>query len=312
MSVLLWILVGASGAALMIRASHAAVHHAMCLGEVLRLSPVVLGVSVIALGTDLPEIVNSIVASSLGHGDINVGDSIGSVVVQASLVLGLLPFFAAGPLASPRRDAPLLAGLCIALLALGIVVCADGFLSRTDGLLLCLCGMAAVAALWRRMGGDAPGPVPGGTPPSALRPALLSFGALALVGAGATALVWAVIRLAAAMAVPEYLVSFFASALGTSLPELVVNVTALRRGQRDLALAGILGACLLDASVSVSAGPMFFPTAVSFDLAWRGALFAMLVMAAAGLLLGLRPVHDRRSGAVLVALYLLSYFLLLA
>ena len=54
-----------------------------------------------AIGTDLPEMANSIIASATGHGEINVGDSIGSVVTQATVVIGLLCL--TGQLTSPRR-----------------------------------------------------------------------------------------------------------------------------------------------------------------------------------------------------------------
>jgi cation:H+ antiporter len=306
-----WAVVGVLGAVLMVRASRGAVRHAVRLGVALRLSPYALGLTVIALGTDLPEMVNSVVSSWLGHGDINVGDSIGSVVVQGSLVLGLIPFFIRGALAVQRREAMTLAATTILLLLFGLVLMRDGSISRVDALLLAAAGVGALVAQWRAVGTDPPAP-PDDAPAAGLpRQVALAFGSLVLVGIGATALVNAVIEVAAAFAVPEYLVSFFVTALGTSLPELAVNLTALHRGQRELALAGVLGACLLDASVSLALGPALFPTTVTFALAWRGAAFAVVVMATAGLLLGMRRKHDRASGATLIALYLASSWAML-
>lgn len=59
-----------------------------------RIPPFVIGITLASIGTDLPEIANSIVASVTGHGDLNVGDAIGSATVQATLVHGLLPMIA--------------------------------------------------------------------------------------------------------------------------------------------------------------------------------------------------------------------------
>jgi cation:H+ antiporter len=123
-------------------------------------------------------------------------------------------------------------------------------------------------------------------------------------------LVHAIVEGSAGLGIPEYVLSFFAASLGTSLPELVVNLTAMRRGHREIALGGVLGACMMDASISLAAGPLLFPTTITASLALRGAWIAIATMAVAGLLLGIRRRHDRVSGALLVGVYLVAYALL--
>ncbi|MEM3551440.1 MAG: hypothetical protein QXV01_10165, partial [Candidatus Bathyarchaeia archaeon] len=66
-----------------------------------------------SLGTDFPEITNSIVSSALGHGDINIGDSFGSVLTQITLILGLFPFL--GGIFKVERDEITVLGACEAL-----------------------------------------------------------------------------------------------------------------------------------------------------------------------------------------------------
>ncbi|MFZ1039616.1 MAG: hypothetical protein WAN53_07055, partial [Candidatus Bathyarchaeia archaeon] len=78
------------GVALLAYSSDKAVRHSVSIASALRISPLMIGLIVVSLGTDLPEIVNSITSSAMGHGDINVGDSFGSVLVQITLVLGLV------------------------------------------------------------------------------------------------------------------------------------------------------------------------------------------------------------------------------
>ncbi len=140
--------------------------------------------------------------------------------------------------------------------------------------------------------------------------AAVTVAALAGVGAGAGAVVLSVAKLSVLLGIPEYVISFFGAAIGTSFPEIVVDVTAARRGHYEIALGDILGSCLIDATLAPGIGPAFFGTVVD----GRGGLFgagiaAVGMIVAAGLLVA-RKRHDRISGAVFVALYLLSYFLL--
>ena len=81
------------GLGLTVVASQRTLDAAQSMARSLGLSPFLVGMTVVALGTDLPEIANSITASATGHGDVNVGDSIGSSVTQITLVLGLLCLF---------------------------------------------------------------------------------------------------------------------------------------------------------------------------------------------------------------------------
>ena len=79
------------GLSLIIFCSIKAVKHSAILAAALGVSPLVIGVALVSIGTDISEIFNSIVACSLGHGDIDVGDSVGSDLTQLTLVFGILP-----------------------------------------------------------------------------------------------------------------------------------------------------------------------------------------------------------------------------
>ena len=129
-------------------ASRVAVRGAGHLVARTRLPPFVVGITLVALGTDLPEIANSIVASLEGLGDVNVGDSIGSVVTQMTLVLGLLPLLGGALLLSRRRATVVGVGIVLALLV-GAVVMQDGDLSRVDGGLLVAGWVLLSLAVWR-------------------------------------------------------------------------------------------------------------------------------------------------------------------
>jgi cation:H+ antiporter len=112
------------------------------------------------------------------------------------------------------------------------------------------------------------------------------------------------------LGLPEYVVSFLGLALGTSLPELMVAITAVRQGQTQLALGDAFGATLADASLSVGTGPIVAPTLVTADLVVRGGLISALAVALAAGLLVVAGRHNRFTGLLLLAVYAGSAWLI--
>ena len=308
MQVAVAVVVIAAGLGVAIFGSRVAVAAASRLAAGSRIPAFVVGLTLVAFGTDLPEIANSIIASLSGHGDLNVGDSVGSAVTQSTLVVGLAPFVA-GTVMIGRRSVSALGGATAVALGVGAVLVADGFLSRSDAVVLLALWVILTGAVWRFLpkSGTPSLPLGGGVLAGLGRVAL----GLALVGGGAAAAVWGLVTVADTLSLPEYVVSFFGASIGTSLPELVVVLTALRRGERELALGDAFGSSLMDATLSIGAGPLIAPVAVTADLAVRGALAGMGVVALVVIVLSGRGRHDKVTGAVLIALYLAFYPLLL-
>jgi cation:H+ antiporter len=298
------------GFAITVFASRRAVVEARSLVAGTRIPPFIIGITLVSIGTDLPEIANSIVASISGHGDINVGDSIGSAATQSTLVLGLLPILGGAFVVGARRVAPI--GIAtVGALLLGAWLMADGMLSRSDAVILILAWIAGSAVAMRQL--------PEGSQPTIrveaqdkLRRALMMMLALGFVGGGAATAVWAVTQLAAVLGAPEYLIAFFIASIGTSLPELAVDLTALRTGLRDLAVGDVLGSTMIDTTLSVGAGPLIAPVAVTANQVVPGSLLAAAVIGLVVVLLALRRTLDWKSGSVLIGLYLCFYVALLA
>ena len=96
------------------------------------------------------------------------------------------------------------------------------------------------------------------------------------VAVGAYAVVQSVITLSATLNVPEYIISFFLIGIGTSLPELAVDLIALRKKQYEIATGDIIGSCVVDASLSIGIGQVFFPQAVSSEIAEITTLFTII------------------------------------
>ncbi len=297
------------GFALAVSSSQRAVSHTTTLVQASRIPPFVAGISLLAIGTDLPEIANSVVASVSGHGDLNIGDSVGSAATQATLVLGLLPFIV-GAFRIGKKRVWRIGWVTVGALLITAAVAADGWLSRVDALILIGAGVAGFAIVTEQLPPMAEPVLPVESRRKSFHVAA-ALGWLALVGLGASAAVWALVGVAEMLNVSEYLLAFFVGSIGTSLPELVVDVTALRAGARDLAIGDVMGSSFVDATLSIGAGPLVAPTAVTSSLALRGSLASAAAIAGVVLILSYRPMHNRWTGAALIAIYLAFYMVLL-
>ncbi|MCP3854588.1 MAG: sodium:calcium antiporter [Actinomycetia bacterium] len=315
MTTALWVAAVVLGFGVTVKASSEAVTNATELARGSRLPPFFIGMTLLALGTDLPEMANSIAASVTDNGDVNVGDSIGSTTTQLTLVFGLLPFVTnripLGERGSPQaRGQQTTAWItALALLALALLL-ADDHIGRLDGALLIMAWLAGSRLVYRdtrtepqleleeRVSGR-------------LRFVGRLIVALVVIGAAATLAVEGLTRLAELWGVPAFVIAFFGASIGTSLPELVVAITALRRGEASLAIGDVLGSSFADATLSISVGPILFPTVIDGGLAVRGALVAGGAAMVVALLLGRGGEHDRRSGAILLLIYAASWPILL-
>lgn len=302
--VVLWAALVVAGLATSVAASGRALGAAEALGHRARLSPYIIGLTIVSIGTDLPEIANSILASATGRGDINVGDSTGSAATQITLVLGVVCLVQ--PIRVNRRVVASAGFLTVGGFLVGAAMMADGSLSRLDGAILVLgwLGAMAIVALTTD---DVPTvsqpPRSGPGVPLLVGQALLLLGVVAI---GAAVAVSAFGRATEELGVPEYATSFIVLSIGTSLPELIVDTRAVRQGSGALAVGDILGSSLIDATLSLGIGPLLFPTMVSPDAA-RGTLLVGGVVLAAVLLLLRRTEHGWRTGVAALALYLVLF-----
>jgi cation:H+ antiporter len=300
--IIVFVAVMMAGIGGMVLGSQRAVGSASGLAATSSLPPFFIGVTLLAIGTDLPEIANSLIASATDHGDINVGDSVGSAATQATLILGLLPILA-GTLAVPRRGV-FATGVSttVALCVLALLV-SDGHISRVDAAVMLVLW---VAGSWLVLGNLSDPqqlslPEPSDDPRRTL--VIRTFLALAGVGVSAVVTLWAIVNIAEELSAPEFLVGFFLASIGTSLPELVFDVTALRRGETAMAIGDLMGACFLDATLSVAIGPLFFPTALTLSEVRPAIWWSAVAMALVTLLMSRITRHDWRTGVILITIY---------
>lgn len=299
-----WVLALIVGIVAAAYGSRRAVDRALDIADRLDLSTGLVGVTIVAIGTDLPEIANSISSSLTGHGDVNVGNATGSTLTQITLILAILALsFSALRTdgSEDRRGVELPIGLMtVGATLLIAVLILDEHLSRADGALLV--GVWIVSMLvvnrWQHT--------------SHLLTSVSSthgklgvwrlLGWLAVVAFSATLVVQAFVRISDDLGVPELVASTVVLALGTSLPELVVDWTALRRGAAALAVGDLFGSSLVDASLAIGIGPLIRPTDVS------GQAVSSVLIVAAGVLAATLIWRFRRAGSMVPGILLLVVY----
>jgi len=291
--------------------SDKAVDHSVKIASALRISPLMIGLVLVSIGTDLPEIVNSIISCAVGHADIELGDSLGSVLTQMTLVIGLLPFLA-GKFKVKRKEVLIIGACEVLALILAVSIAEKGYFTSINALFL-VASWPVFILLTRSATTKNPKEKKHGvahTDEKRLRHFVIAILGFIGVAVGAYVVIQSVIKLSAVFHVSEYIISFFVVAIGTSLPELVVDFMALRKKQYGLAIGDAIGSCLVDATVSVGIGQVFFPQAVSGRTAMITGLYAIFGSIVVVLTLALREKVDKKAGALFIFVYLLSYTLL--
>jgi cation:H+ antiporter len=306
------------GLVLLIGGGDILVRGAVRIAERLRLSPMLIGLTVVGMGTSMPELAASVQASLAGSPGIALGNIVGSNIANALLILGAAALIAPIAVQSKAlwRDGGVATLAAMALLAAGASV----GLSRAAGFAF-LCAMAGYiyfayrqeragaphgAAYDRAIAMEEVDPalVPHDKPTASLATALALFAVgLALIVAGGVVLVDAAIQIAQQLGISDAVIGLTIVAVGTSFPELVTSVIAAYRRQGDIALGNVLGSNIYNILFIGGITGVVAPTAVpasimGFDL-WVLLATSVLVMVLA--LTGRRL--GRIEGLTLVAAY---------
>lgn len=284
------------------------VRGASSLARSLGMSPLVVGLTIVAFATSAPEMAVTVDAALAGNPGIALGNVVGSNIVNVLLILGatalIVPLAVASQLV--RIDIPVL----IALSTLSLVLALDGTISRADGALLvgvALAYLALAVVVGRRSARDQAG-ARDRSGPSARhlgRDVLLILLGVALLVVGARALVDGASDVARAWGVSDLVIGLTVVAAGTSLPELVTSVVAALRKEPGMAVGNIAGSCILNLSAVLGAAGLLAPrgvpvqgSAIAVDLPFMLAVAAVLLpLAFTG-----RAI-SRWEGAVLVVYY---------
>ena len=256
---------------------------------------VVVGATIVSLGTTTPEAAVSVLAAVQGEPGLALGNAVGSIICDTGLILGLACLIAPLPLdrkiVNRQGWIQILCGLllvlaCLPWARLDTIFTEGGNLSHFAGVffLILLAVYLWISVAWARRDAPSPSSQParenGGNSLAVLVRLLL---AIALVVGSSWILIPAVTEVAGRMQIPESVVAATLVAFGTSLPELVTAVTAARQGHGELAVGNVVGADILNvlfvAGASAAVTPAGLPApAHFFSLYFPSMLFLLLVL----------------------------------
>ena len=276
------------------------------------LPELLIGATVVSIGTTLPEVMVSTTSALTGHGEIAYGNAIGSVICNAALIAAVTIAVRPGPVDRAALRAPVLFFFAAAALY-ALVAYTTGQFTRPVGLtLLAMFAvyMAVTVLQMRRGAVPAAGEEEAAAGSVGRDLGLLAVGA-ALIALGADLLVNNGTLIAQALGVPESVIALTFVALGTSLPELVTAITSLVKGHGALSLGNVIGANLFNlvlvSGVSVTLAPFSIPQAAviaghnaSLVLDLPVMLLVMLLLTVPALV---RGKLSRIQGLALLAVY---------
>ncbi|MGV9709598.1 calcium/sodium antiporter [Gordonia sp. NPDC003424] len=237
----------------------------------LGVSPLLVGLTVVSLGTSLPELAIGIDSALNDAGPLAVGNVAGTNIVNILLVLGLSAAIA--PLALRpqmiRIDLPVMVGSALLLWALA----ANGVLSRIDGMVLLLVAIGYTITVIRLEVAGSADPVLASEAVEELPPAgstgmrvLQLVAGLAVIIVGAEWLVDGAVTVAGDLGVSEAVIGLTVVAIGTSAPELVTTIVSTIRGERDLAIGNLIGSSTYNITFILGATSLVRPLDVTSEL----------------------------------------------
>lgn len=310
------------GLVFLIAGAEALVRGASRLAAVLGISPLVVGLTVVAFGTSSPELAVSVKAALSDQASIAVGNVVGSNIFNVLFILGVSALIV--PLVVSRQLVRFDVPLMIVLSVIVLVMALDASFGRLDGMLL-VAGLlvyvgflivqsrresAGVKAEYEREFG-----APAAVQPQWLKNLALVAGGLVLLVLGSRWLVDSAVAFAGYLGVSELVIGLTIVAAGTSLPEVVTSVIAALRGERDIAVGNVVGSNLFNimgvlglASIIAPMGIGVSPAVIAFDIP------VMIAVALACLpIFFTGGVISRQEGALLLGYYVAyTLYLILA
>ena len=306
MNIILQLALLSLGFVMLVKGSDWFVDGAAGIAAKFHIPQIIIGLTIVAMGTSAPEAAVSITAAMGGSADITVGNIVGSNILNVLIILGLAS--AIVPIAvgtsTQKIDAPFMIAISAIFLALGW----DGTITRLDGAVLLVLFASYIGyMIWGALHSNEEGDEIKDM--KVWQMLLATVGGLALVVLGADVAVDAATELAIIFGMSERFIGLTVVALGTSLPELFTSVTAARKGNADIAIGNIVGSNIFNILFVVGLSSMIInvPFAPNFRIDMSVAVAASLFMWVASLK---QKKLVRWHGIVMLAGYV-AYFLYL-
>lgn len=290
------------------------------LASSIGVSPIVVGLTVVSLGTSAPELVVCVVAALSGNSDLAIGNVMGSNLANIGLILGLTALVRPIDVQSRvvRRDMPIMLLVTFSVFPLF----GDGLLSRVDGVLLLAFLLGYLVFAFRSISNE-PSKPPAEqsefSKESANTSGAVRFQDVLFILSGSGFLVLggyfiveAAVGVASALGISQVVIGLTVVAVGTSLPELATSIVAAARGQTDIAVGNVIGSNIFNIAAILGTTSLVRPISIP-ESVLRQELPAVIVISVLLLPLLRSGWKLRRwEGAFLVAVYVGIGFVLLS
>jgi len=286
------------------------------------ISELVIGLTIVAMGTSMPELVISLTSAIEGHSDISLGNVVGSNLVNLLFILGICATIRNIEIKKETRlfDSPLNFIVTVIVLVIGILGINYLKIDRIESIILLLLFIAFIVyvVIMAKKGealqtnNDKGNDISQGKSISSIKAILNIIIGMIALKYGADFVVNNSIKIAQTIGISEKIIGLTIVAIGTSLPELVASITAIRKGENDMAVGNVLGSnifnILLILGVSGAISPINYDLSYNFDIA--------VLLLGGGLLLiypyiGKKNYITKSKGAIFVGIYLIYMFTLI-
>ncbi|MCL2035323.1 MAG: calcium/sodium antiporter [Oscillospiraceae bacterium] len=281
------------GFVLLIKGADIFVDASVLIAKRLNIPNVVIGLTVVAMGTSVPEAVVSISAALNGSNGLAIGNVVGSNIFNLLVVVGLCAFIS--PIAVRFRELARDYWISVgaALLLLVMMLAFGSVIPRAGGFLLfavfaAYITMMVLKALKDRSPEDdadknmaAPKPI--------VKPVCLAVLGIALIVAGGDITVKSAVNIAVTLGITERVIGLTVVAIGTSLPELVTSLVACRKGENDIAIGNVVGSNIFNILLVLGLSGIIIPLAVDGSL-----IFDLVILTASSLAFGLFAYTGKR------------------
>lgn len=280
------------------------------------ISSLVIGLTIVSIGTSAPEIIISINAALKGSGELAVGNAIGSNLANIGLVLGITLLIAPIPF---KRNLLKEEGLILLLVTLFAGICLyDNFLGRIESLVLIILVIPLLLLAIKYKESQSESSQTQGEVLLSNNGALFNFSiGLVVLLIGAEFTVWGAKSIAVSMGLSELVIGLTLVAIGTSLPELAASVVSAIRGQHDIAIGNIIGSNLFNLLLVIGAAGAISPIALDSQVFTRDYMAMVIITVLILLIMAcvlrgniINAKLPRVAGLILLLAYCFYYLLL--
>jgi cation:H+ antiporter len=257
MSLVLQFLLLVLGFVLLVKGADFFVDGAASIAKKFGIPDLVIGLTIVAMGTSAPEAAVSIAGAFKGSADISIGNVVGSNLMNVLVILGLAAFIIpiAVGVSTVKYEIPFLIAISILFPVLGM----DGSMSRIDGIILWICFIAYLTYLFKMAKNGKEEEESSAKDISIPMALLLTVGGAVMIVFGSDFAVDSASTIARTFGMSERFIGLTIVALGTSLPELFTSVTAARKGNADIAIGNIVGSNIFNYLFVIGTSALIIP-----------------------------------------------------